>query len=109
MKAINDYESITARWNDRDPAVTAQMWGKASEVQEAAKGRLGELLSYHPQYITTVLRENKSDLDALKNQKDDVRAASADTKRENGTMRLSAKKQSEQLKQPCPPAPSAIP
>lgn len=82
MKAINDYESITARWNDRDPAVTAQMWGKASEAQEAAQGRLGELLSYHPQYITTVLRENKSDLDALKNQKDDVRAASADTKRE---------------------------
>ena len=81
IKAINDYETITARWNARDPAVTAQMWGKASEAQEAAQGRLGELLGYEPQYITTVLRENKSDLGALKNQQDAEREASADAKR----------------------------
>ena len=82
IKAINDYETITARWNARDPAVTAQMWGKASEAQEAAQGRLGELLGYEPQYITTVLRENKSDLGALKTQQDAQREASADAKRE---------------------------
>lgn len=78
IKAINDYETITARWNARDPAVTAQMWGKASEAQEAAQGRLGELLGYEPQYITTVLRENTSDLAALTTQKKNASTAQAE-------------------------------
>ncbi|MBX9725698.1 MAG: hypothetical protein K2X09_00405, partial [Rickettsiales bacterium] len=82
IKAMNDYQTITDRWNAHDLGVTAQMWGKASEAQDAAKGRLGELLGYEPQYITTVLRENKSDLGALNNQQDAEREASADAKRE---------------------------
>lgn len=81
IAAIRDLPALRDRWQQRDPSVTAQMIGAATDADSIAKERLGTLLGYEPQFIENVLRENMSDLAALKLNQKDERAVSAEAAR----------------------------
>lgn len=82
IAAIRTYPQLQQRWQQRDPSVTAQMIGAATDKDSIARERLGELLGYEPQFIATVLRENVSDLAALKLQQKDEADAAREAARE---------------------------